>query len=312
MKAGDEKDNNVFENALHFLSNEDMSNPSNYKRANELLDTEDFAWYAGFNIYIGNRDSVFKATNWAMWSVRNPVENVYKADGKWRGLAYDNDLSVGLFGNENDYNNIHLQDIFNKSLTMLKCIGSRLLTSLIKDPTFKNMFINALCDIRNIDFEINRVYEYLEKTNSIIEPIMKDNFIRFGKSLNNPEEYYKRQMGTLKTWLISRYDTFVYNIGKFFEFRPPVEVSITSSSFVKGTFIVNNGWKIFEEEYKGLYFSENILYLSANPLRGTFDYWKVKNCKLADGNSNEIDFKSENINLSIKPLEGCSVTACFR
>jgi hypothetical protein len=261
MKAGDENDNNLFEKAMDFLSKEDMSNPSNYKQANELLDTEDFVWYAAFNIYISNRDSVFKANNWAMWSVRNPVENVYKADGKWRALAYDNDLSTGLFLDENDYNNILLSDIFNKSLTMSKCIGTKLLNSLLKDPSFKNMFINALCDIRNIDFEINRVYEYIEKANSLIEPIMKDDFIRFGPSwvLYNPEEHFKKQMDIFKTWLHSRYNTFVNNIAKYFEFKTPVEVSITSSSFVKGSFIVNNGWKIFEEEYKGLYFTENIL-----------------------------------------------------
>ena len=173
------------------------------------------------------------------------------------------------------------------------------------------MFINALCDIRNIDFEANRVYEYIEKLNSIIEPLMPDNFIRFGKALNAPEEYFKRQMGDLKTWLYTRYDSFLNIIAKYFEFKSAVEVSITSSNFLKGSFIVNNGWKIFEEEYKGLYFTENILYLSANPIKGTFEYWRVKNCKMS-GNSNEIDFKSEEINLSINPLEGCSVIAYYK
>ena len=142
-------------------------------------------------------------------------------------------------------------------------------------------------------------------------PLMKDNFIRFGRNINNPDEYYKSQFDALKSWLFSRYGSFVNNIAKFFDFQSPVEVSITSSNFLKGSFIVNNGWKLFEEEYKGLYFTENILHLSANPLKGTFDYWKIKNCKLV-GTSNDIDFKYENINLSINPLEGCSIVAYFR
>ena len=92
----------------------------------------------------------------------------------------------------------------------------------------------------------------------------------------------------------------------------PVEVSISSSNFSKGSFIVNNGWKIFEEEYKGLYFTENAVHLTAKPLKGTFEYWRVKNCKLAESSdSDEIKFKYENINLSINPLEGCSIVAYY-
>ena len=313
LEAGEDGDDNILEQANIFISNNDMSNPSNYQKASELIDIENFIWYAALNIYIGNRDSVFGANNWAFWRVRNPVENVYNADGKWRALVFDNDLSLGLFGDDQNYKSIILTDIFNETSRFSKCIGTRLLNSLLKNLNFKNMFINALCDIRNIDFEANRVYEYIEKSNSIIEPLMNDNFIRFGpnRALNNLEEYYKNQIGSLKTWVYSRYDSFVDNIAPFFDFEPPVEVSITSNNFLKGSFIVNNGWKIFEEEYKGLYFTENILHLSANPLKGTFEYWKVKNCQLA-GDSDENDFKSEDINLSINPLEGCSVIAYYK
>ena len=313
MKAGDDNDQILYAKAVNYIYDGDMSIPSNYKQACEYLDIDNFIWYTAFNIYIGNKDSVFKANNWAMWRVRNPVENVTNADGKWRFLAFDTEMSSGLFADDTDYNNIILTDIFNQTLIMSKCIGTRLLNSLLKNSIFKNMFINALCDIRNIDFEANRVYEYIDKLNSIIEPIMPDNFIRFGpqKVLNAPEEYYKNQVNTFKKWLYSRYDSFVNNIAKYFELKSPVEVSISSNDFLKGSFIVNNGWKIFEEEYKGLYFTENILYLSAKPIKGKFEYWRVKNCKL-DGHSDEIDFKSENITLSINPLEGCSVKAYYK
>ena len=120
----------------------------------------------------------------------------------------------------------------------------------------------------------------------------------------------KIKLENLKHCFYSRYDSLINIIPKYFDLKSVVKVSI-SSNFLKGSFIVNNGWKIFEEEYKGLYFTENILYLSANPIKGTFDYWRVKNCKLA-GSSNEIDFKSEEINLAINPLEGCSVTAYYK
>ena len=312
MEAGDDDDKNLYEKTNNYISNEDMSNPSNYEHANKLLDIDNFMWYAAFNIYIGNRDSVFKANNWAMWRVRDPVKSVTNADGKWRFLVFDNDLSTGLFTDMKDVNDILFSDIFNEVSSMSKYIGTKFLNSLLKNSNFKNKFINALCDIRNIDFEANRVNEYIEELYSIIQPLMKDNFIRFGPQwvLYGPEEHYNKQINTFKTWLNLRYDNFLNNTAKYFEFESPVEVSITSNDFEKGSFIVNNGWKIFEEEYKGLYFTENILHLSANPLEGKFDYWEVNNCQLAD-NSEEIDFKSKDINLSINPLDGCSVIAYY-
>ncbi len=312
MKAGDDNDKLLYDKAIVYISNEDLSNPSNYKQASKLQDIDNYMWTAVFNLYIENRDSFFKANNWAMWRVRDPVNNVTNADGKWRFLLFDNDLAAGLFGDETDYKNLLFSEMFNEGSQMSKCIGSKYLKSFLKNSIFKNMFINALCDIRNIDFEVNRVNEYIEKLYSIIGPLMKDHFMRFGpnKALNNPEEYYRKQVDSFKTWLNLRYDIFIDIIGQYFGFKSAVEVSITSNDFEKGSFIVNNGWKIFEEEYKGLYFTDNILHLSANPLEGKFEYWEVKNCQSAE-NSDEIDFKSKDINLSINPIEGCSVIAYY-
>ena len=43
-----------------------------------------------------------------MWRVRNPVENILNADGKWRMLVFDNELSSALFTDGKDYNGIIL------------------------------------------------------------------------------------------------------------------------------------------------------------------------------------------------------------
>ena len=168
--------------------------------------------------------------------------------------------------------------------------------SLLKNPKFKNMFINALSDVRNIDFEESRVIEHIEKINKIIGPIMRDDFLRFGPDwvLYGPEEYFQKQINIYKSWLYFRYDTFLTTISKNLGLKPPVEITVTSSNFDKGSFVVNDGWKIFEKEYKG-----------------KFQYWKVKNCKLA-GDSTEIDFRYTKENLAINPLEGCTVKAYYK
>ncbi len=45
-------DKNLYEKANIYISNEDLSNPSNYKQANKLLDIDNFMWDATLNIYI--------------------------------------------------------------------------------------------------------------------------------------------------------------------------------------------------------------------------------------------------------------------
>ena len=313
IESGVESDIDLFDQDMSSIIDENMSDPVYYKKACELLDVKNFAWYSAFNVYIANRDSIFQNNNWSMWRAKTPVQNVLNADGKWRMLVFDNELSTSLFSDGKDYNSIMFRDIFNETSRISKNLGSKLLNSLLKNSEFKNMFINDLSDIRNIDFEINYAHEYIKKKYSIIAPLMKDNYIRFGPDwvLYGPETYYQQQIDVFKRWLYGRYDSFVNNIAKYFEFKPPVEVSITSNNFLKGSFTVNNGWKLFEKEYKALYFSENTFHLSARPFKGKFQYWKIKNCLLAK-NTKEITFKSTNTNLEINPLEGCTIIAYFR
>ena len=52
MKAGDDNDKLLYDKAIVYISNEDLSNPSNYKQANKLLDIDNFMWDATLNIYI--------------------------------------------------------------------------------------------------------------------------------------------------------------------------------------------------------------------------------------------------------------------
>ena len=243
LEAGVDNDMSLYNQTKEWIIHEDMSNSSNYKKASELLDIENFAWYAVFNIYINNRDSIFQDNNWSMWRVRNPDKNILNADGKWRMLVFDNELSSSLFGDGKDYNNTILSNILNETSKVSKSLGSQLLNSLLKNTNFKNMFINAMSDIRNIDFETNRVYKHIDKLYSIMAPIMHDDFIRFGPDwvLYGPEEYYQKQVGIFKSWLYGRYDSFMKIIVKVFEFKPAVEVTIISSNFQKGSFIVNNG-----------------------------------------------------------------------
>ena len=59
IEVGEDEDINLFSQLKDFIINEDMSNPSNYNKACELIDINNLAWYLAFNIYIGNKDCFF-------------------------------------------------------------------------------------------------------------------------------------------------------------------------------------------------------------------------------------------------------------
>ena len=60
IEVGEDEDINLFSQLKDFIINEDMSNPSNYNKACELIDINNLAWYLAFNIYIGNKDCFFQ------------------------------------------------------------------------------------------------------------------------------------------------------------------------------------------------------------------------------------------------------------
>ena len=102
----------------------------------------------------------------------------------------------------------------------------------------------------------------------------------------------------------------------FFNLQPAVTVTVTSNNFRKGSFIVNDGWKVFDAKYEGEYFRENILYLTAKPSSESrkLKYWKIQNCKFADetyanpSNKNQ----STKTTIGIYPDEGCKVTIYYK
>lgn len=73
-------------------------------------------------------------------------------------------------------------------------------------------------------------------------------------------------------------------------FKPAVNVTITSNNFSKGKFVVNNGCVELDQQYKGEYFQENIIHITAKPVKGSkLKSWSVKNCKYVSKSKNSIN-----------------------
>jgi len=313
VEAGEEEDKELFNEFNDYATTTDLSIPSNYDKLKEIIDVESFAWYYAVNTYIENKDGIFQNNNWAFWRVREPQDSIKHADGKWRAMIYDVEYSTGLYGDKK-YNTTTMSNVVKNKP---QGFGNVLFTSLMSNHNFKNLFINALSDLVNIDFESERVNNLLEEYSSIVKPLMKDQIERYGPSyaVNDPIKYYTTQMTVLNNWLSGRHKYFMNNLAKTFEFEDPIKVTIESNDYSKGSFIVNNGWKVFNEKYVGDYFRENILYITAKPLNtaSTFIRWKLQNCKFANKKYQSIiNVKtSYKETIGIYPSLGCRVTAFF-
>eukprot|EP00833_Pecoramyces_ruminatium_P012982 jgi/Orpsp1_1/1187014/evm.model.d7180000054857.1 len=154
VEAGDDNDMDLLNKDLDYIYSNDLSDPEKYENALKKFDFEEFVWYAAFNLYICGSDGMFKGANYAVWRVRESDNAVAKADGVWRVMSFDTEFSTGIYrdiavaASDKDL----LKEVLDENSENADKIGTKLITSALANKKFKNLFINALCDVRNIDF----------------------------------------------------------------------------------------------------------------------------------------------------------------
>ncbi len=209
IDEGTAEDMKLFTDMFDYISKEDMSNETNYAKASEMLDMQSFADYCAFNIYICNGDSFFiNDNNWRMWRAREAGEGTGKNDGKWRMMVFDTDYSTGIYENGKDYEDTMMLDILEGVSEDTGCV---MLRALMKNESFKAMFIKSLHEMRDICFDKERVNEALGRYLSEYEKPVCDTYRRFGpedRLWGDPAEYYRMRVGELAEWLNGRYEVF--------------------------------------------------------------------------------------------------------
>jgi len=159
IEDGEDEDILLYDQLFTVICQNDMSVPKYYEQAENLLDMQSFADYCAAHLYICNGDGPFQRNNWQMWRVRAPDEAYENADGKWRMILYDTDISSDLFGSDMEPEVDNITPVLNETYTGHH--PARLFSSLMANETFRDMFIMACCDVRNQYFRENRVREFM-------------------------------------------------------------------------------------------------------------------------------------------------------
>jgi len=301
IDEGNEEDIEYFNDLINFVVKNDMAIEENYQEATKKLDMTAYALYCAFNVYVDVQDGYYRGGNNAMWRVREPVEGVPKADGRWRPMAYDTEFSTGMFNMVTGYNKSVLSEISNPNNRLAKNTNPRLTNALLRSDEWRNMFINYLCDVANINYSKDKVLKYINDTEDLLLPLVEEHIQRNGPEaqLADPIASFKNEVDVFRTYMVNRNEVFISLIQADFHLSDPVKVTVSVNDYDLGGFAVND-YNEFEEDYTGEYFKENILYITAKPKDGkSVKSWGLKHCKLAAKKPNTIGFY---------PNEGCTLT----
>jgi len=141
---------------------------------------------------------------------------------------------------------------------------------------------------------------------NIIGPLVKDHILRMGPewAVEDPYGKFKERVDGFREWTEGRNEVFVKLLKDDFNMKPAVNVTITANDFNKGTLTVNNEWINFDKKYKGEYYTENMIQITAKPAKGQkLKSWKLKKCKFVNQAKNSIN---------VYPRKDCTVTVTFK
>lgn len=311
VDEGKAEDMVLFEEMYHFITQNDMTLENNYKKAKEYLDIESFIEYCSLQFYINNRDGINSNHNWGMWRVRDTVENVPNADGKWRMYIFDTEYSAGVYAKGDTYDEDNITSVF-ETLNKADPYDMRLLLqSLYQNEEFKAELINTVCDMRNYDFEKNHVLEVEQEMGDAYESLAVDSIYRNGPDWvvkwQDPAAYYKEKREELKKYYSERYDCYIDIVSEALHAGESGELTLEVSDVAAGTVIINHTQldfsRIQDGTFVGTYFKDYPVNITAIPQEGFhFVGWEIDGGSVSDANR-------ESAQLAID--EACKVTAVF-
>lgn len=309
IEEGNDEDIALYNNMYDFIVGSDMTSDSNYKRACEMLDMGSYADYCAFNLYIYNQDSMFDGNNWEMWRVRTPDSSSPYADGKWRMLVYDTDYSSGIYNDGGNYKEDNISKVIGDG-TVSADNGWRspveMFRSLYRNAAFKQELVTAMCDMRNVEFRSSHAVEELSEMAEIYEKLVPPTFDRFGPdwiARYDSAQYYHSKIDQLANFLDGRYQAFPDIMKSAMGLGDTANVEISLSDGSKSGIVVNNSKPDMSGTFKGKYFTDYPVTVTAVPAEGErFVRWEYTGCSVSGTDSETV---------TVRFGRDCSLKAVF-
>jgi len=202
IETGTEEDLMEFHSFCKWAQSADMTNETNYTHFCETMDVQNFMDYMTVETYVNNADWANGGlNNWMVWHSKIIDPNLPKADGKWRFIFYDLDMSAGLYrSKETSHNYDSLNTIYTPSESFNL---PAMLRNLMKNDTFRQAFYENYLHIIDTTFAPKVVQEKITEYVEAYADATIDTFYRFGLD-----------------WAATNYSTETALLRNFFNNRP--------------------------------------------------------------------------------------------
>jgi len=242
------------------------------------------------------------------WGGFGGFNNTDAGAGGWGGFGGFNNTDGG-WGDFGGFNNTDggWGGFGNNTLSgmngFIRNDGKKITVALLDNAEFKNTFINFLCDMKNINYESSRVKDYIDKNEQILLPLVEEHILRNGPAtdVDDPINKFKGYVDIFRTYMLNRNSIFLDLIQKDFNLQPAVKVTVSSTDYSKGGFIINHYNEFDNDSYTGQYFKENVLYITAKPKNGKkLKSWVIFKCKLVSNKGNTLGISPKKDGCDIK------------
>lgn len=278
-----EGDNNHYTQTFNYIAENGLESDHHYQYIQTRIDTESFADYQIANIFAGNTD--WPGNNIDYWRVKTEQYNPDAPpghDGRWRWMLYDTDFGFGLWNGSESYmhNTLAFATEAGNSGWPNPDWSTLMLRNFLKNPTFRNHFINRFADLLNSSLKKEFMIQVIETMQENISNEIPGHIERWNQPMNIAA--WGKNVDVMKEFAAKRPQYQVQHIKSFFNLNGTFTVDLDVTHPWHGHIRINTldvhsstpGIDNDPYPWRGNYFRDVPVEITAVPAPGyRFSHW---------------------------------------
>lgn len=255
-----------FVNLYNFITSNNMSDPANYQHVTDYLNVNSFAQYFIFNTWLVNSDWL----NWnTMWWRGRDAQGV-----KWRYALWDQDNVLALGQNYTGIMDASYQadpcEPFSLFLNNANIKHTDILTHLMQNTTFNQLYRNTFIDMLNGPLNCNNMLTHLDSLTANLQVEMQRHCTRWGGSYTT----WLNNVQFVRNQIIGRCSVIAQKLDSCMDLNPQ-QIAFTVVPDTAGT-IAMNSQVLGPYVWSQVIAADTVLHLTASPGSSNyvFEHWE--------------------------------------
>lgn len=198
IEEGSDDQLSFFEEAFRFVTENDLNDRENYKKAKQYFDIDHFIDYLCVQIYSGNTD--WPHNNAKAWRYTGEASSEYGLDGRIRFLLYDVDFAFGLYEHRANESILSPMMKLNNQNPYVDVI-SRLFRGFLQNDGFRQKFARRFDTLLKTKFVPEQILKTIDSLAALYEPIVLEVYEKYGQRMK-----YSRSIDIVKDYVSQRTD----------------------------------------------------------------------------------------------------------